>query len=429
MSEYQYTCELRQCTPILHFQHAQKGATLRATEVKPKLDRFLIGKMKQEGRSVPDVWKKKDTDALDYQLRLQSCGQRAVSEFGNYAKKIFDSHNPNEIRNLQRDQRKEIPGMYYGNMASDRGVTREEYFDLVDSTFKEAVTSEQVVLTVTCFHHKLLEEIKKYLEEFFLITNFGTNQSKGYGSFVINKRYGDGDVARALSMNYGASACYVFNGGNDPLGRISTIYKIMKSGLNLPNANDPNRAKYRRSLLFLYMHEYFDIGNEKAYLKQQSAVPVIGSHNYHSNDGNPPEAKYVRALLGVGDHLEFKESPTNNRKMSVEISDSKKEIERFPSTVFFKVVDNKVFFVGKRIPGVIFNKEFSFSGYKTVSLSTPEKTLTDVNSNTIQTKDFMDGFLHYCYVQLTGDPPPGENSLRDFMFGVDINLREVMADG
>ena len=29
-------------TPIIHFQHDQAGATLRATEVKPKLDKYLL---------------------------------------------------------------------------------------------------------------------------------------------------------------------------------------------------------------------------------------------------------------------------------------------------------------------------------------------------------------------------------------------------
>ena len=40
---------LKQHTPLIHFQHDQDGATLRATEVKPKLDRFLIEKFKEEG--------------------------------------------------------------------------------------------------------------------------------------------------------------------------------------------------------------------------------------------------------------------------------------------------------------------------------------------------------------------------------------------
>jgi len=33
---------LKQHTPLIHFQHDQEGATLRASEVKPKLDRYII---------------------------------------------------------------------------------------------------------------------------------------------------------------------------------------------------------------------------------------------------------------------------------------------------------------------------------------------------------------------------------------------------
>lgn len=39
---YQLNIQLKQHTPLIHFQHTQDGATLRATEVKPKLDCFLI---------------------------------------------------------------------------------------------------------------------------------------------------------------------------------------------------------------------------------------------------------------------------------------------------------------------------------------------------------------------------------------------------
>ncbi len=33
--------KLKQHTPIIHFQWDQAGATLRATELKPKLDRYI----------------------------------------------------------------------------------------------------------------------------------------------------------------------------------------------------------------------------------------------------------------------------------------------------------------------------------------------------------------------------------------------------
>lgn len=39
---YRLEFTLKQHTPIIHFQHDQYGATLRASEVKPKLDIGLI---------------------------------------------------------------------------------------------------------------------------------------------------------------------------------------------------------------------------------------------------------------------------------------------------------------------------------------------------------------------------------------------------
>lgn len=36
------TFTLKQHTPIIYFQHEQDGATLRASELKPKLDKYLV---------------------------------------------------------------------------------------------------------------------------------------------------------------------------------------------------------------------------------------------------------------------------------------------------------------------------------------------------------------------------------------------------
>ena len=44
MSNYKLKFTLKQHTPIIHFQHNQHGATLRASELKPKLDKFLMKK-------------------------------------------------------------------------------------------------------------------------------------------------------------------------------------------------------------------------------------------------------------------------------------------------------------------------------------------------------------------------------------------------
>ena len=41
------TIKLKQHTPLIHFQHDQEGATLRASEVKPKLDKFVLNNLTQ----------------------------------------------------------------------------------------------------------------------------------------------------------------------------------------------------------------------------------------------------------------------------------------------------------------------------------------------------------------------------------------------
>jgi len=53
-SKYKLCFKLKQHTPIIHFQADQKGATLRASELKPKLDRFLIDKLKMLENGKPD---------------------------------------------------------------------------------------------------------------------------------------------------------------------------------------------------------------------------------------------------------------------------------------------------------------------------------------------------------------------------------------
>ena len=52
-------------SPLIHFQYGQKGATLRATEVKPKFDKFLISKAKKNHFDLSGCFIG-DTNALNY---------------------------------------------------------------------------------------------------------------------------------------------------------------------------------------------------------------------------------------------------------------------------------------------------------------------------------------------------------------------------
>ena len=77
---HKLTIPLKQHTPLIHFHHDQEGATLRASEVKPKLDKFIL--MRLGHGSYPagideaqrNGWLigKGDHPALDYKMRIEA---------------------------------------------------------------------------------------------------------------------------------------------------------------------------------------------------------------------------------------------------------------------------------------------------------------------------------------------------------------------
>ena len=150
------TIKLKQHTPLIHFQHDQEGATLRASEVKPKLDKFILTKLTSEERTQGETegWIKKKNDKvwLDYKMHI-ACP---------------DVKSHVEIRDFEYRERTPL---FFGNMKSDtpKGVSFcSEPLDLV------IIATEQI--------HKI---IAKNINEFFFFNNFGTRQSKGYGSFYL----------------------------------------------------------------------------------------------------------------------------------------------------------------------------------------------------------------------------------------------------
>ena len=342
-------------TPLIHFQHEQEGATLRATEVKPKLDKFLIAKLKDR---LPKGWLtgKEENHALNYKLRL-----RRAEKFS-------------KVRLGQGTDY----GIYYGNQGNDR---KEKMGIIAD-----------VQMTVVCMIPELREHIDKNIAEFFVVTNFGSMQGKGFGSFTVKGKTPseDDEIGRMLAQNAGASACYAICGYSDKtkiFKDIQTVYSVMKTG--------HNRQNYHRSYLFLYCHEFMETGNEKAAMKinkvspweRDGSAPVKNPKNQKENiyDLKDREHKYVRALFGVGETIryisEFKEGTDRNgrkvfRPSSFEtITIKSNEVERAASPILFKVINGTVYIVARRIHEGIYGKTFTFRNKKTksfIKLSVPQ---------------------------------------------------------
>ncbi len=334
-------------TPMIHFQWNQAGATLRASEVKPKLDKFLITKL----GGFQKVLEENENWLLGYPLKHKSEYKPAL----NYKLNIL----------ADKTKMDEPPkfGLYYGNM----GVYDEEK--------KAKFVVGDCDITVNCFIKELLKFIDENVREFFVVHNFGRMNDKGFGSFVIDGQYFQREVGEALCSNYGGSHFYWFDCKDssdlmrkDVFDSIKTLYSVMKSGYNI-------NGKYHRSFLFEYFHK-MNIGNEKAYLKKEKMSPYNNgkplaypeTDRKHS-DMESDEYMYVRALLGVGERVEyiigFNWNNEKNRylpeKEKLQILIKGKDIERFPSPVFFKIIGNRVYYVAKRTSEKILDKEFEFS--------------------------------------------------------------------
>ena len=72
MSQFKVSFTLKQHTPIIHFQSDQSGATLRATELKPKFDRFLMEQFEKEGVDYSSYLIRGQEGALDYKVKIIS---------------------------------------------------------------------------------------------------------------------------------------------------------------------------------------------------------------------------------------------------------------------------------------------------------------------------------------------------------------------
>ena len=130
--------KLKQHTPMIHFQHDQEGATLRASEVKPKLDRFILTRLGngdykkgcEEAKSKGWLVGKGDHNALDYKMRIVSTDfspvsidikiqkENGIAKFDNIGRQLFTTNN------------------YPGNtssliMSNIGGRVKEEVFNLI----------------------------------------------------------------------------------------------------------------------------------------------------------------------------------------------------------------------------------------------------------------------------------------------------------
>jgi CRISPR/Cas system CMR-associated protein Cmr1 (group 7 of RAMP superfamily) len=332
MSDYKLEFKLKQHTPIIHFQHNQHGASLRASELKPKLDKFILRKLGEEklgaNRTSDEYYEegikiakqkkwligKGEHPALDYKVKV-----KAIEELDNY--KMIVSQN------RQQKWQTSYP-TFFANMGKDN---KDE---LVNFTLYKDVDIRAI-----CFIEGLKDKIKELFADFLFVTNFGTRQSKGFGSFYLENTENLNSDIPYLKININQNINDVFN-------VINYYHQRLKSGVNL-SYQKTDRNQHPIGIRFCHYKEAFI----KIYLRNIRANYIWDKkwlkEKYFPLPIDTNEKRFVRALLGLSYDFDFKTIenlcnpngtlPRNRTKVSIEI-DINDEIQRIKSPILYKPI-------------------------------------------------------------------------------------------
>ncbi|HOY32223.1 MAG TPA: hypothetical protein PKW80_10125 [Bacteroidales bacterium] len=412
---YTINFTLKQHTPIIHFQHEQDGATLRATEVKPKLDRFIIEKLTGiKGKSAFDKfkenpeWKKwlvgnGEHPALNYKMKIQEKNNDETLflplalEQNNPEKKIAIATSLSiNINNII------APTLYFAN--EDKIKFNQNAIDRTRSKLNEVALAKQsnsgISLEIITLSKEISGEIEKHIVSFFLQTNFGTRQNKGFGSFTISKMNG---VAQEINTRMFPPGTFKKSINGNANTRINTIFKIIKEEYQLLKSGI-NHGVYNKSKLFEY---FVNLPNpirwEKRKIKQEfnsnkaakfygidltkrnepiDIVDATGSDYNSFTDKQTNNYQYIRALLGLAEQIEFQVGNPVDRgnKMVAKIDGSAVGLERFQSPITFKVINNDIYLIPNNSFVAIYGKTVTIT-LKLKNGGTPHSFNIDIPSS------------------------------------------------
>lgn len=350
---YSIKFTLKQHTPLIHFQHDQQGATLRASEVKPKLDKFLFRVCDEmELQILEKNITNENSNSLSYRLRINS-------------------------ENILIEPIPEKYPCFFGNMGT--GAERKEF----------SFTQSPITCIIQSGSEELRNLIKSKIAGFFCDTNFGMRQSKGFGSYYIHPNDLEFKQPEYFFSFFDIDCSQErtdFDKLKKVFGWIEVFYKAMRAGIN--------ETSYRRNGIYMkpIIWQYYKnkgINWEKRLIKKKFAdaklagqeKKYIKSFDEKDNPVTHDAQNYrlIKDLFGFATDEDAWE-----REYGFKIGKSHPTIERFMSPVKFKPIftgKNKcrVYLDAAQIPEEIFNQLHSFTisnkQGRTFTINTPEQIL------------------------------------------------------
>ena len=335
---------LIQYTEHIHFQADEKGACLRGTEVKPKLDKFIYRFCEKNGVSLPK------------RCYLSQPGEKLLSL--NYAVSISPEVGEEPVINLPRTRETAF-------FANEGNVEAKRYsvFYSKGLVLKIHCRKQQIGIDAGSRHFEYLMDLIDYvLPAFFALTCFGTRSTKGFGSYGIKGRAAD----HAYLGKFAETFYYVnFTGKSDKMPEIIKILSnMMKAGLNNSFQNrygKPSDDFYYKGRIFRYFTEQ-KIGSDKAFMKQ-SILPGQDMSAKSEEKKKYDTYVYSRGILGLAPIYEFRRSAGSTRQGKVTVEDGaagRYTIERFNNPVHFKPNGDQLLIIPTQIPEIMGGHEFLF---------------------------------------------------------------------
>lgn len=420
MYDWQKEYKLVQHTPLIHFQHSEPHACLRATEVKPKLDRFLIEQLEKDDRFGDGRWKKwfvgdGSQQSFDYMMRITPNSEQ-VERTHSIERAIARAEHRPPNANLH-----EIHKNYFGNMASGNNIQ-----DTIRETFKESLFyKDGLTLTIRCFIPELLTLIDEHIRGFFMMHNFGTRQRKGFGSFTVDiNTQPNAPKGFDLVGKYCPNAYYCKLNDNVSadalLDAVWVISAFLRSGFNRGEGN------YVRGFVFRYFQrEKNPLANDKAFVKQNVLRNVYDEATWGEHlhpYGNNVRYRYVRGLLGTNENSRFCRAPNAHTPVYDIYTHSAEGVERFPSPLLFKPIGKFVFILPQKIPDEIFGSEF-YILEKNQEEKYDSKATSEQKLNYLQTECESSMIKTPTAEELAPEAKSGDEALKMFLdaFAKDFN--------
>lgn len=398
------TFNLKQHTPMLHFQASQQGATLRASDVKPRFDRWLIDqKLKWDFEKCKKylIGYPGDPEEKGLSEKVKSERKRAIS----LLKKKFESgfRALNYKMRIVRVTDNKPTSTHWLNQNNNKMVSGcPSYFG---EEMETVMNDCKVSFLFTESSNSLQDIVKPNFAEFINSHNFGTRSTKGYGSFTVEQS----DSFPELSISFDKDYKW-----QDIEKKIELFYKTIRSGINFTKKVKDSKGYYKRegyyfkSMLYQYVNDKYGQHWDKKIIKNC----YLGQNDVIDNKFD------YRDCLGLSSHELWGD-------YNITIKKTVTDIDRFASPVVFKPVRSdsvwSVYIVLNQIPQ-------NYQGDVTVSAiqvenKPPDKRLIKNFQSKTERMKLPDNFSLISYFDYLFKDRPGSLSHEDWLEANDISRR------